>query len=265
MLNEQNSIFHFPNIPFLGGAWGGQFYKHMKIVLLSLLCPVVLFAQPGRYTVTGKLHLKTSAVIYFNIVGNGRQKMSDTISVKDGSFTFTGEIDEPKKAVLILDHEKTGQASAQYKPNADKLEVFLTKGTLSITGTDSIVSAKVSGSAKSEEYQQLYGEIIPVENAKRLLIGVPGESDSKEKREKISSGMKTLQEKVKNLQIEHIKSHPDTYVSLYLVSDFANENIMDFELVDSLFAGLTPKIRQTALGKAISGNLKRGGWSLWVL
>lgn len=119
----------------------------MKIIkiILFLLLPIITFGQEFKFKVEiGLKNANPKAMAYLvqNYMWTNAKIVDSAVSV-NGCFTLTGLRDEPERLTIVLDHHGSHQLPAH--KDADIKEIFLEKGTIAVTGTDSVKTADVKG------------------------------------------------------------------------------------------------------------------------
>jgi len=226
----------------------------MRKLLLSLLIASPALAcgqQNGEYTLNGKIGtLNSPAKAYLNYIADEKQVLDSAVITK-GSFTFKGIIAGPTMARIILDHK--GEGLRKLGRSADNEVVYLEPGTITITAKDSVKNASVTGSKLNEENAQ-YMQFItgPVAEIRALNTEFGAAPEEKQKDDTYRAAMRARYEKsaakLEALQSEFIKAHPDSYVSLLALREFAGEGSIDAGKIDPLFQGLSAQVRGTQAG-----------------
>src|SRR5690625_4681781 len=116
----------------------------MKRIVMGLVAGLLLLSacktQSNKYTIKGELsNLDDSVLFLGHQVGN--MPVFDTIAVKNGSFSFSGETNSPMIANIMTADRKSG------------FPVIIEPGTIRISGdADSIMAGQVevSGTPNNE-------------------------------------------------------------------------------------------------------------------
>lgn len=232
------------------------------LVLAFLFFFVSVNAQQGNYTIKGKIGTYNApAKVYLNYIRAG-QNTTDSAQIKKGVFEFKGTVNEPFSAILILDYTGKGFNNIDRTVKPDVLNVYIEKGIIAIQSADSISKAKISGSALNNDNQKLRALLLPVQ-PKINAINKEYQSASQEQKgneaftAEISKRYEAIQEEQKNILKEFIKKHPASYVSLDVIGALAGEK-PDFSEVEPLFNALSPKVKQSTSGKALSAFIQQG-------
>jgi peroxiredoxin len=227
----------------------------MKKALFYLItfCPLLAAAQTDTFTINGKIGTITAPAKVYLAYQLGANKVLDSAFVTNGMFSLTGNILFPVAAKLLLDHTGAGPSSAN--GNYDMLTVYLDKGTITVTGTDSMANAKISGSAINDDYARLNGQLSFVNARAKKLIAHANSAPADQ--QKTAEFQNNIQAKLKVLQTEQegilktfIKANPNSYLSLMALSSLGGPAADPKEL-EPLFAGLSPDLKVTEAGRSL--------------
>lgn len=231
----------------------------MKKIIVSLLlsAPVIAFAQESPYQIKGQIgKLDAAAKVFLSYRADGKF-VTDSTAIKDGSFEFKGAVEGPVQFRLILDHAGKGMRAAS--KGADAISFYSDKMVL-LKATDSIKKAVITGSKINQE-NAVYTKVIAAPQA--IMNGLDAEwaAASAEKKQEPSfrQGLQdrhkpALEEKTR-LQKAYIKANPDSYFSLLALKEIAGSK-MDLAVIEPIFKGLTPALRNSASGKALAKQME---------
>ncbi|PSL47575.1 peroxiredoxin [Chitinophaga niastensis] len=228
----------------------------------AMLLPAILFAQDKKAASTGKpftiqgsvSQQKTPATIYLRM-RKGGESVVDSAQVKDGKFTFTGSLEEPNMASLMLVQKG---AEKPMSMGRDMLAVFLDKGTININTTDSISKATVSGSKANDDYKKLNEQLKDV-NEKGAVLQKAYRELSKNKDEE---GIKKLEAQYDSLDVEEKKIEHDflskntsSPIAMFVLNQVAGYDLKPAEITP-LFKKLHKEAKNSPSGKEFSKRLE---------
>lgn len=217
-----------------------------KIILLALaLAPAALFAQE-KYQIEGKVaSVSAPAKIFLTYRIDGKS-MTDSAVIKNGAFTFTGEVKDITPATLLLDYKGVGIKNIDRKVKSDVLSVYLVNGTTKVESADSLFDAKVTGTKVNEDNQKYLVFTKPAIDASNAL-NTEYYAASKEKRssqafsdyiDKKSDSVDLVAHK---LDSAWAVNNPDSYMSLRAVRSlggpYPDPNVLQ-PMFDKLSAGV---------------------------
>src|ERR1700744_5977231 len=121
------------------------------ILCLLLIAPILALAQtPQPFNVTGKLGTINTKLYLFYQLGSNR--VLDSTQCVNGSFEFKGDLIYPSIALIIADYKGLGTSKIDFN-SADKLDLYIDKGTITVQSRDSLYKAKIIGSPINDQYQ----------------------------------------------------------------------------------------------------------------
>jgi len=195
-------------------------------------------AQNSAYTLNGKVaQLQRVAKVYL-AYNTGTADQIDSAIVTDGSFSFTGVIEEPVRAYLVL----TREAIVTHNLKDNYIDFYLEAGTIRLDGTDSLKNAKFSGGRVNEDYQRLKIALTAVRKDTRT----GNDSDKKDAFARVK----------KNISVGFIKNNPNSIISLYTLQKLGGQ-IPDVEEVEPLFNSLSAMVRNSKPGVEYAERLSK--------
>jgi len=228
-----------------------------RIIFLIFTLPAVhlIFAQSSAFTLTGDISsLKAPVEWVFLNYSVHNQHITDSVQVKQDSYSFKGNIDEAVQAELRIRY-KAGRVNTTKIPfnfKRDYAIVFLQPGNITVASIDSFANVAVTGSAADAEYRKLQQLSKPFDSQltelyqKSALAG-----------RMMDTGLIRLMEKqidsVNELANEriygsYIKSNPESPIALYALKNWAGYE-MDAAKVEPVFKTLPAAVRNSASGK----------------
>lgn len=217
--------------------------KRLLIMLMGIY-PAVLHAQTGTFTINGTLKT-TKPLKVFLSYAQKNQVVLDSVDVKNGKFTFKGEVPGPANALLIADRLGTG--SQQLYNNTDKLNVYLSGEKITITAGDSLQTAKISGSRINKDFQQYRDRMSAKEQEMtdlNMQMRLP-DADKALLGSKFREALKIWKE----MQLAYAKENPDSYFSLIAVMNVVDGQI-DVDKIEPYYKALSANVRKTPNGIA---------------
>jgi len=230
-----------------------------SILAAALLVPAVLFAQDKKagkpFTIQGTVTHEQKPAKVFLRMRKGGENVIDSALVKDGKFTFSGNLEEPTLASLMMVEQEAAKTVSMKR---DMLAVYLDKGTITVTTQDSISKATVTGSPANDAYLALNNQLKEVNEKASTL--------QKEYRElyqaKDEEGMKKLEAKFDELDNEqkaimkdYLKKTPATPIGMYVISQVAGYDIVPSE-IEPTFKKLSKEARNSPSGKEFAKRLQ---------
>lgn len=211
--------------------------QKMKFMTLAFWCfGLACYAQTT--TVTGNIAgLKANELVMHYYKGD--KAVADTIKVKSGKFTWTGQMPEPQKVAIMF-------------PNR-YVDFFVESGKINLNGTiDSLQNLKVTGSKVQNESDAYDNLLKDLTNQEMPLYQKYGKV-SKAEQVELELKLEALRMQKRERANQYITTHPKSAFSLSLVADRASMG--SYKSVAEAFAALDPTAQQTAEGKRIAERL----------
>ncbi len=227
-----------------------QYIIMNKILITLFLLPFLVNAQV-KYSLEGKIgNLNSPAKLVLRYSADGKVKL-DSVTLKDGKFTFTGEVPENAQATLFLLHD--GANYSNRVPIKDVKSVYLESSKVSVTSADSLKHSKIAGGKLNQQAKALADQKKPFSEKSRAILkeyyaAADGpDSLNKDLQKKILDRYYAVQDEIKEVEKGFIKANPDSYLSLELL----NYSLRQYSpsAADSVFSTLSPAIQNLTVGK----------------
>lgn len=210
---------------------------------------------------------------YLEYIGQ-QGRVRDSISVAGGTFTMKGIVDEPRPAHFLI--RKPGEP-----PKAGNvLHIYIEPGQTVINGESDLVSAKISGSPTTAEFQ-LLNKQLNIRNQQPIAIrttttsmstNMPGNmrptrqtnmngdriytSTAPPQRSSVappeaSAYMAMFGAQHKEGLIKFINANPNSFVSIYLLNNLWKQRQIEFTEFYKLQSGLSPALLNSNQGKVM--------------
>lgn len=235
--------------------------KRFVIGALSLM-PFLGMAQESPFVVKGKIGTLNKPAKAYLMYYNGKQVMDSALLV-NGAFEFKGNVgQEPYSATLVLDHQGVGLdkiRKSDTKP--DYTQIFIEKGTITVTSKDSVSKAKASGTTNGE--QQKLNEMLS--GVKKGMAAIdadykaaPAEKQKTEEfRNALAARVQVLNKERKAIIAQFIKANPNSYVSAIGVQDVAGQDPQEAEIMP-LISALSPQMQASQYVKSVTERINVG-------
>ncbi len=202
-------------------------------------------------TVTGNIH--KVILIYPDIPGH---RHSYTIHVKNGHFVFKGYISSPVYAGIMNDDKVDPKNTADV---SNYSELFLSPGNMTVTlRRGEFDQAKITGSPTQDEWNDLRKNEEPINKAKdslyKIMFAIERAGNTpKNHRAHVAVAAKLDQLGLRSDSEDYyyIRSHPQSYLSAYLLQNFAGSE-MRLDSVEKPYNAFTEPVKESPSGKAIA-------------
>lgn len=228
----------------------------MKIKLIAgalLACLTTSSFAQDKFTITGNLpQAGKEKMVLLTFVNAKGKTVKDSTLLTDGKFTLTGTTAFGNRTYLELKRAVSDTTKKRSAP--DFKEFYLEKGITTVTGTDKMATASVSGTKTQSENLEYHSKIDTLQAQYQQIVNryykAKAAKDSVELK-KISSDAKPLMEKMESTLDAFIFSHPDSYVTADLV--ISNRMaVIDVVKFDPIYKSLSPKLLSSFTGKKIT-------------
>ena len=223
--------------------------KITKIALALSLVSLTGFSQAVNFKIEGKLNSKHNGSLIKLAYEDAQIKKADSVLVKNGAFKFTGNISSATVGKLSFGNELTG----------DKIDLFLSAGTIQVSAKDSIHYANIKGTKLAEAHELLAKKLRPAEDKLNGLINqfknLPEGPEKKAAVTKFLAGLDEYSRFRKETIHQFVKEYPSCYVSLYYLDQTAQGRLANYETTYPTFSKLSPEIKATKLGKELEERL----------
>ncbi|RAI97573.1 peroxiredoxin [Chitinophaga skermanii] len=220
--------------------------KQAVLLTLAAALPLIASAQEKPYTVTGKIG-KANAKVYLDI----RKKSGNTVDsavVKDGVFTFKGNVEGPTLVVLSMDHAGTGKPQGP----SDARRIYLEPGNIKIVGKDSVKTADIVSPINTEfaKYKATFAaQTAGIDQINADYMAAP---DDKKKDEAFQNSLGERYEKIAKekeaIQNTYIDQNPNSYFSLVALQEISSGDF-NVATIEPRFNKLSDKLKTSTAGK----------------
>ncbi|MBS1602375.1 MAG: AhpC/TSA family protein [Bacteroidetes bacterium] len=229
-----------------------------KIVTAGLaMMQLAAFGQASKkFVITGKFGNYDPPTKAYLEYSRGGKTIVDSVELKGGSFRFTGTApSEPISATLIFDSKGLGKDKSP-----EQTTVFLEPGTIKVkTNGGKVEGAEITGTPFNNDYTDL-NKLVDTAFSKmtaedkRFLEGKETPETTPDYASKLAEFKKRYRDLTVGAYVRFIRSHPASMQSVALLGNVAYDR--DYDMVRSLFDGLTARTRATTEGKKMEDNLK---------
>jgi peroxiredoxin len=188
----------------------------------------------------------------FIVWDEGEQHKIDSAGISSGTATLHVTVPYPVFTRLWLDNRGFGYTNG-HRP--DLLMFYMEKGPIHIRTMDSVKKAVVTGSTLNDEVA-VYRKYVSgpmnqlVEDNDTLMLSPAEKRKDTTFRNSIFADEHTEVLRLRELDKEFAKTHPDNYGSLLALADAGGTNI-DAEVIGPLYNGLSERLHNTEEGKEL--------------
>src|SRR5690606_4908446 len=194
--------------------------------------------------------------IYLDYVNNGLS-VTDSATIKNGKFAFTGTVDEPSYSRMVFDPEGKGKIMVQN--NGDRLYFYLANEIYNIALADSLRTASITGSATHDGYTAYLNEIGGgfmdiIDAANKEFSAVDQTAENKEELYlAISKKYDAKFEDRREKEFVFAKNNPNSIFSIDALKDVANKRKLSE--VEPVFLTLAKEVRQLTAARELEARI----------
>ena len=234
--------------------------KNIKFLLgavLVIIMPSLLLAQSASYTLNGKVGALPATAKAYLMYSGAAGRQTDSTAINNGSFSFTGTIDHPSSAYLIINKKGTG-----VNTNAiSYISVYLESGVIDVTSLDSLDNAKITGGPVNADNEKLKLALAPSAVKMNALNKEWDEASNEKKKSKefsndIEKRSEAITQEQKAVYLEFIKANPNSLISLFALKSYAG-SVPDVALVEPIFNSLSESVRLTKMGTDYAADIAK--------
>ncbi len=224
----------------------------LKILILMWVIPLSSFSQGKHFfKLSGQLKSVNDEVckVYLSY-RKDRADIFDSAEVKERSYSFNGEIDEPVIAILQPKYSEaiTGTKFKRTDFLGQAITIFLEPGNISITNVTIFDSFIVKGSQADIEYRKLLLKATPYDKQLQKLDRLyEGSNDIMEKGIINDQRTKLYSEMKENVYLNFLEKNPRSSISMYVL-EFYSDDTIDVEKLKPLYDMLPKNIQQSPSG-----------------
>jgi peroxiredoxin len=234
--------------------------QFLKYVMISFaMVPVAVMAQdPQQYKLEGYIkklaaEKNNKAVLMHMVPG---KMLFDTVDVVNGAFAFSGTTPAKQKAFLYVTH---GGIMPQSIGMGDNVPVYLENGTIKVTAPDSLIHAKVGGTALNDDQQALVDLVAPVQKKVAMLeIQYAAANNTEDSLESAVLKMRydALMTHRDSLVLGFVAKHPKSLVSLLSLRSYFDPALKMSKAVAG-YDMLDPALQASSPGQVFARMLQR--------
>lgn len=233
--------------------------KNSKLFIGAIVAimPSLLMAQTGSYTLHGKVgQLSAPAKAYLEY-SNASNKQIDSTVINNGFFAFSGTIDQPKSAFLVISRSGTGIHSK----DMSYIDLYLEAGNISVVSPDSIDDAKVTAGPVNADNAKLKVALTHVNAATQALhkdyeAATDDQRKSKEFGDNIRKRSDSIRKERKAVYFTFIKANPNSLISLVVLRNYGGA-MPDLTEVEPAFNSLSARVRATKMGTDYAASIEK--------
>ncbi|MGY0035892.1 DUF4369 domain-containing protein [Pedobacter sp. NJ-S-72] len=211
--------------------------KRKSILLVGTLLPFAVMAQQP-FSLKGEVKGLLPGVKVFLSYNADGKSILDSATAQKGVFAFNGKIKDPVRSTLF---KKSGVKGTKN----DALSFYLEPANITITSTDSLKKATVTGSLINNDNDKLKTISKPVQDQLALLSAeyykfTPEQKNDKAFLDSFYKRHDSISEGLTPIYLDFARKNTDSYISLVVLSQLATDEKVQSE-AEQLYNGLSPQ------------------------
>ncbi len=236
------------------------FIRYCIVILnlvLSCFVSIIVYSQTNSrgFVLEGELIGKRDGNIYLSYFSeNEKKRFDDSCKVKDGKFTFKGDIKNPAVAFISL---IKGRA---FDPNATN--IFLEPNRMYlIIKKDSFSLARLTGSKTHKDYDSLQKRKSHFLRVYEEIISGTMDNRSKNENANKQETLNIIMDSISRIDYNFFRSNPTSYLTAYLLQSYVGRLSVDSlvfyysRLGDNLKQHVITKNIRDKIGKLRNGSI----------
>jgi len=229
------------------------------LILIAIVFPIVTMAQSGSYQINATFTQQKSPAKAYLVSSS---KIIDSVAIVNGKFSFTHKIVEPELVGMLINYQ--GGNYPGWSKNADVTTFYLEKGTITITGIDSLKNAKIKAGTVNDDNKRLNQIILEAtvqarKEAQAKLAGITAEQRKDSAFTNIMMDVfrnahKKLAKDTDSLKKVFISQNPNSFISLVALTEVAGPDIDKAE-IEPIYKNLSAALKNTQIAKAFEKRL----------
>lgn len=212
----------------------------------------------NKFTISGEIKGLPDSYMYFRMPDPSKEKKyrNDSIQVKDGKFSFSGNIDNYEMLKFWLNVEsivKKVPGGGYFPVKSNNLFLFIFPGAdVKVEGriTD-FVNAYPSGDLANNDLAKLHKELYPIYNEEGDLMVKNLLEKDKDKKRKIRDSINLMRDKAKAVKKRFITDNPQSIASVWNLSEMMIRNEINEDEAVSIFKTIDPKLSNVSFYKKV--------------
>ena len=171
----------------------------------------------------------------------------DTVKIENGTFKFTGKVDEPAMYSLAIDDEQNKSyliiENGKIKMEINRDSIFLNKvsGTYNNEQLTEFSSQGLAFNKKMQDFQNRNKEVMVAAQDKNDTVSM----------NKLRAEFQVIRDDMEANNEKYVKEHPKAFISLLLVGNMFRVFEPDMAKISAMFQALDPQIKNTKAGKLL--------------
>jgi len=231
--------------------------KSVATILIALISNALL-AQTTNFSLLGKVNKLPATAKAYLVYTDAKGMHIDSTLIKDGRFNFADTIRQrPQNATIVISKNGTGI----YTFPRNYLQLFLDSATITLSSPDSLENANITAGKVNADNQRLKIALAPVIAEMNVLRNnyindSRAKSQPKDFKEVFNKANDSLHRVEGKINLNFVKSNPNSMVSLYALQAYAGP-IPDVHEIEPFFNQLSESVKSSDIGIGYADLIKK--------
>ncbi|RKR80430.1 thiol-disulfide isomerase/thioredoxin [Mucilaginibacter gracilis] len=234
-----------------------------QLTTALILLPTILLAQQVNYQIHGRVGTLDAPAKAYLTYRTDLGNTTDSATITQGNFSFSGKLDDPLKANLIISQD--GENLRKLR-KADAIVLYLENGNIAVEATDSVSHARINAGSLNKANQELTQALLPYTNQLRAATltyrSLPKEQQNEQAEKEYDKKTDAIEQNQKIVLASFIKTHSNTIISLDALKTFGGY-FPEASEVEPLYNKLTADVKSSKSGVEYGKLLQ--SWKLTAL
>lgn len=236
----------------------------MKTFIIAIVMfPLAVLAQENTakdFKLTGRMERLAYQPewVYLQYRTNGEWK-TDSVQPENGSYRFTGKLDEPSLARIRVKYKDENGAPVSMNNKRDVATLYLEPGKIKVSSIDSFSNVSVKGSSAHTEYRKLQEKTKPYNDKMQPLYALYsqfGKEKQEKARQKVEHMIDSLDKKMnEEVYGSYAKSNPGSPLAMFALQQYAGWDI-DADKAEPVYNSLSDKVKSYPSAKDFKENME---------
>lgn len=236
-----------------------------SLFLLAILaffsCKKEIKVPANSFTVSGTIKGLDTEYMSRSVYDKNGKRTSDSILVKNGSFTYTAKIDKAEHIIFWPRVERTVKRSGRgYYPVKSSQFAFLAKPGEHIIFKGEVtdfINAYPSGTKANDDLAKINSQIFPLMNSSVNYLLKKNKLKKENPRYKtLTDSIEQLDAKVINLKKEFVKNNPTSEAAIWYLSDMMMRRQIPNKDAVTIFKSFDKSLQENRYYKEVGSRVK---------
>ncbi|HEY5464671.1 MAG TPA: TlpA disulfide reductase family protein [Hanamia sp.] len=228
--------------------------RHIYFIIFSftLLSTNIVFSQSSdssTFNITGKIIGQDTGIVVLYYTDPENNNVIDSSTLKKGKFEFTGKVNRVSDAYLWTDtsnHNFSDRTVVRFLLEPKNIVIIYNNGIATITGSKSQVEKENFEKEKSNLVVPINQFRFEIDSLCKISKVNPG---IRKKIDELYAKIAFMNARMKPVDMEYIRMHPDSYLSGFLLSSY--KRVLSMDTLEAYYSSLSAEVKSSSEGKKV--------------